>query len=60
MPTGRQNDVILASRYRRIYFYNVTFAFQSLICDFSKKNVCQYLYFKMLLYISQNADMSAK
>ena len=25
-----------------------------------KKNACQYLYFKMLLYICQNADMSGK
>ena len=42
------------------WFYDVTFVFQFWICDFKKKNACKYLYFKYLLYISQNADMSAK
>ena len=52
----RHLGIIMSSNW----FYDVTVVFQFWICDFLKKNACQYLYFKMLLYISQNADMSGK
>ena len=42
------------------WFIIVTFIFQFIICDSLKETACQYLYFKILLYISQNADMSGK
>ena len=54
MPTCRQNDVILASRCRKIEFPMLHFVYQFLICDHLKKNACQYLYFKISLYISQS------
>ena len=59
------NITIYRPKYRHVgkmtlnCFFIVTFVFQFLICCFLK-NACQYLYFKMLLYISQNADMSGK
>ena len=58
MPTCRQNDVILTSRCRQIDFsisqLYISFKFVAI------KKKCQYLHFKMLQYISQNADMWVK
>ena len=42
------------------WFFNVTFVYHFSIFDHLKKTACQNLYFKISLYISQNADMSAK
>ena len=41
------------------WFVHVTFVFQFLIRELKKNNACQYLYFKMLLNISQSTDMSS-
>ena len=59
MPTCWLKDVILATWCRWIYFSLLHLYFRFWFVTI-KKNACQYLYFKMLLYISQNADMSAK
>jgi len=56
MPTCQKNDVILAP-WRQIFScYICISVFDSWI---KTNNACQYLYFKMLLNISQNTDMSS-
>ena len=60
MPTGRQNDVILASICRQIDFSMLHLYISFKLWPFRKKKACQYLYFKISLDISQNDDMSAK
>ena len=59
MPTCRQNDVISASRCRHIDFSMLHLHISFIFVTINKKT-CQYLYFKMLLYISQNAAMWTK
>ena len=48
---------IIISSY---WFFIVTFIFKFLICDFERYTAWHYLYFKILIYESQNADMSEK
>ena len=59
MPRCCQNYIILESRRRQIDLL-IFICLSALDLWLFKKNACQYLYFQILLYISQNADMSAK
>ena len=59
MLTCCQNAILLASKCHQIdlsiFHLYIDFIFVTI-----NKKTCQYLYFKMLLYISQNAAMWTK
>ena len=55
-----QNAILLASKCHQIDLSIFHLYIGFIFVTINKKKTCQYLYFKMLLYISQNTDMSVK